>query len=538
MSTHEFDVAIIGGGLAGGCLARQLRLAAPELRVGLFERRADGGYKVGESTVEIAANYLARRLRLNRYLFDHHLLKNGLRYFFDTEAKDGSLFDLSEIGTDGYPYHPSFQIDRARFDADLRDMNRDMGVDVRVGVTARHIELSDDGARHRFTLERDDGASQACTARWLVDASGRARILAKTLGEPTVPVDLPIASVWGRMEGVADIDAIGPEPWRSRVRHTSRYLSTNHLCYPGYWIWFIPLRQGVVSVGVVGRQEIVTPALRDPEAFLAFLRGHRAAAQLLEEARFIDVMGFKKLAYGTRAFYSPHRFGRTGEAGAFLDPFYSPGSDFIATENDHLADLILRDLVRQESREDLATRTELYDRFVQYRLDTMLPIYQGLYGTFGSFALMRSKYAFDVDTYYNVWVHAYLSDLHLDTGWISDQLRAREPTLAALENVRTMFRRAADRLRDEGRYFSENLGGFLPGQAPMESFLHRVGKDRPRKEVLRQFQSALNRARRDTLALYTGAAGSESEPADLPLMAFMTPRDLLAPQDEPPGAQA
>ncbi len=528
MVTHEFDVAIIGGGLAGGCLARQLRLAAPDLRVGLFERRPDGGFKVGESTVEIAANYLARRLRLNRYLFDHHLLKNGLRYFFDTEAKDGSLFELSEIGTDGYPFHPSFQLDRARFDRDLRAMNRDLGVDVREGVTVRHIELRDDGAPHRFTLEGDGGSAQPCRARWLVDASGRARVLARTLGEPAVPIDLPIAAVWGRMEGVADIDAIGPEAWRARVRHTSRYLSTNHLCYPGYWIWFIPLRNGIVSVGVVGRQDVVTPRLREPGALLAFLREHRAAAQLLEDAHFVDVMGFKKLAYGTRAFYSEHRFGRTGEAGAFLDPFYSPGSDFIATENDHLADLIVRDLVRHEAREDLAARTRLYDQFVQYRLDSMLPIYDGLYDAFGSFALMCAKYSFDVDTYYNVWVHAYLADLHLDTAWIAEQLRARAPTLTALANVRAMFQRTVRRLRAEGRYFADNLGGYLPGQAPMLSFLHRVGRDRSRKEILRQFQAALNRARRDTLALQAPDPARVPQVPDLPLMAFMTPRDLLA----------
>ena len=34
--SHELDVAIIGGGLAGNLLARQLRRGQPELRVGLL----------------------------------------------------------------------------------------------------------------------------------------------------------------------------------------------------------------------------------------------------------------------------------------------------------------------------------------------------------------------------------------------------------------------------------------------------------------------------------------------------------------------
>ena len=54
----DFDVAILGGGLAGNLLARQLRRTLPELRIGLFERSTSTSYKVGEATVEIAANYL------------------------------------------------------------------------------------------------------------------------------------------------------------------------------------------------------------------------------------------------------------------------------------------------------------------------------------------------------------------------------------------------------------------------------------------------------------------------------------------------
>ena len=49
----QLDVAIVGGGLAGNLLARQLRRTAPELRIGLFERTTQRSYKVGEATVEI-----------------------------------------------------------------------------------------------------------------------------------------------------------------------------------------------------------------------------------------------------------------------------------------------------------------------------------------------------------------------------------------------------------------------------------------------------------------------------------------------------
>ena len=79
----DLNVAIIGGGLAGNLLARQLRRSAPELSVGVFEKSTERSFKVGEATVEIQASYLIRRQGLTQYLYESHLPKNGLRYFFD-----------------------------------------------------------------------------------------------------------------------------------------------------------------------------------------------------------------------------------------------------------------------------------------------------------------------------------------------------------------------------------------------------------------------------------------------------------------------
>ncbi len=34
-----------------------------------------------------------------------------------------------------------------------------------------------------------------------------------------------------------------------------RWLSTNHLCGPGYWVWLIPLASGSHSVGIVADEK-------------------------------------------------------------------------------------------------------------------------------------------------------------------------------------------------------------------------------------------------------------------------------------------
>lgn len=56
------DVAICGGGFAGLTLARQLKREHPGLRVAVIDRLErplpEAAFKIGESTVELAAYYL------------------------------------------------------------------------------------------------------------------------------------------------------------------------------------------------------------------------------------------------------------------------------------------------------------------------------------------------------------------------------------------------------------------------------------------------------------------------------------------------
>ena len=136
----QSDVTIIGGGLASTLLARQLRRRCPDLHVRVIEKQTSTTYKVGESTVEIAAFYLLRELGLSRYLYDQQLPKNGLRFFFDTPEKHAELTQMSELGSDALPRLPAFQLDRARFEADVRAMNIAQGVEYLVGWKVESVQ--------------------------------------------------------------------------------------------------------------------------------------------------------------------------------------------------------------------------------------------------------------------------------------------------------------------------------------------------------------------------------------------------------------
>ena len=514
MSEH-YDVAIIGGGLAGQLLARQLSRHVPEARVAIFEKAKAAGYKVGESTVELASNYLLRRVGLSRYLYDRHLPKNGLRFFFDTPERDAPLESMSEIGSVALPYLPSFQLDRARLETDLWEMNSEAGVAC-VRGRVRDVALEADG--HRFRCDADDGGREI-RARWLVDASGRASVLAKKLSL-RVPCSHALAAVWGRFEGVVDFDDVGESSFRDRINHTSRVLSTNHFCYPGYWVWFIPLANGITSVGVVVDKERFDDRWRTAAGFVSFLREHRAVGDLLTSATLVDVMSFGQLSYGTTRYFSEDRWAVIGEAASFTDPFYSPGSDFIALENDMVCDLVARDL-RGESDADRRARTEAYDELMRHRFDTTLKIYEGQYGMLGSYALYRMKWDFDIACYYNLWLEPYLRDEHLDTDKIKEGLRQRRFVKAVMKSFADLFGRAEQHLADAGRLFEHNLGAFT-GDFPTMRCAEGLGSDASRKAAIRRTADAFNLTRRRALTLL-----DRPSEGDLPLSHYLTGKPLL-----------
>lgn len=515
MVQSALDVAILGGGLAGHLLARQLHRRLPGLRIGVFERRAgDAAFKVGESTVEIAARYLVRQQGLTRYLYDRHLPKNGIRYFFDGPNHDFSLTEMSELGTVNLPFHPAFQIDRARMETDLLEMNRAAGILVREGVRVLDVETGAGGEPHRVVIE-ERGRRECVATRWVVDATGRTGLLAHALRLRTDEPEHRIGSVWGRFEGLEDIDDVGDDAFRGRVRYTARGLSTLHFLYPGYWIWVIPLRGGLTSVGVTGTP-VRDRRLRSPDGFRRFLEAHSAIRELMAQAKAVDHGSLARIAFGTRRFFHPDRWALIGEAATAADPLYSPGSDFIALENDFLTDLIERE-ERGESEDDLSQRLELYDRFMSFRHEATMRLYRGLYGTIGSYELMRVKWDFDIASYHNLWVAPYMTGQLRDTDFLRVQLRQQRVVLHAMENFAGLFRKVEHDLHARGSYFRCNRGRFSHGLENID-FLEQIGRPRTRRQTLEQAARTFNIVRRAAWALL----GRPDDGEPWPLHAFVT----------------
>src|SRR5947207_12946811 len=86
----RYDVAILGGGLAGLTLAIQLKQASPQTSVLVLEKREGpaplAAFKVGESTVPSGAHYFAHVVGMREHLENEQLIKCGLRFILPADG--------------------------------------------------------------------------------------------------------------------------------------------------------------------------------------------------------------------------------------------------------------------------------------------------------------------------------------------------------------------------------------------------------------------------------------------------------------------
>jgi flavin-dependent dehydrogenase len=405
MSTtdHEqrWDVVILGGALAGASTACLLRQRNPRWRILIIEKSEQLGRRVGESTVETSAYFLGRVLGLTEHLNDRHLVKQGMRFWF-ANADTHGLTDCSEMGPRYNVRFPGYQVDRAILDEEVLARAVAAGAELLRPVRVRAVTLSP-GGRQTVEWEGADGRAGTATARWVVDASGVAALLARHHGWLQTNTAHPIAACWSRWRGVKNLDA--PE-WSDRqasygTRSAAvRYTATNHICGKGWWAWFIPLKGGETSVGVVYDQRLteLPEGDRMGDRLRAFLEAHPAARDLLAAATFQegDVHFRRQCAYRSTRF-AGDGFVLVGDAAAFMDPFYSPGMDWISFSASAAAALVDSCL----SGRSAAERVERHNRLFACSYDRWFDaVYRDKYYYMGDQELMTLAFRLDLGLYY------------------------------------------------------------------------------------------------------------------------------------------
>ena len=416
----SFDVVICGGGLAGLLLGLQLRQELPQLRVLTLEKTKrplpDGCHKVGESSVELGSQHL-ERLGLREYLLKHQLIKHGLRFFPGGGHKP--LAERYEIGPMQEPIVSSYQLDRGSFESDLRGFNEEQGVTLIEGCAVRDVEIGSGEAEHTIYFEMLGEAQPkrySVKARWLADATGRHALIRKRL-KLTRGSKHSASAGWYRVDGKVDINDMVPKDvsrWHDTEFAKERWRSTNHMMGPGYWTWVIPLSSGLTSIGVVIHEELHSwDDVRSLERTQAFIAKHEPhLAKLLEPYKVLDFLCLREYSHTIGRGWSSDRWALCGEAGAFVDPLYSPGTDFIAYANTFTAELIRTDL----EGGDLETRTRELN--LQYRalVGGNIDVYAQSAPVYGHPRAMLAKVYWDNFAYWSYSCQYFLRRIYKLTG--------------------------------------------------------------------------------------------------------------------------
>jgi flavin-dependent dehydrogenase len=396
-----YDVVVVGGSLSGAATATLLLRKNPGLKVLIVEKSTHFTRRVGEATVEVSAFFLGRILGMTQHLNESHLVKQGMRFWFTNDEVE-SLDQASELGGRYQVRLPSYQLDRAVFDEEVLRRACAAGATLLrpASVTKVHLSL---GGEQTITL-RNGEALETVRGRWVVDASGVAALLARQQEWWRLNSAHPISAAWGRWKGVKDWDGYElaqKYPEWAALPYGIRGTATNHVVGDGWWSWWIPLKGGDVSVGVVFDQRLVQWP-RDGgtlgDRLKNFLMKHPVASEMLADARLIegDVHWRKDLAYYSTKF-AGDGFVLVGDAAAFMDPFYSPGMDWISFTATGAAELISA----QRRGETLAARIEHYnDAFSASYQRWFQAVYQDKYEYMGEFDLMRLAFLLDLGLYY------------------------------------------------------------------------------------------------------------------------------------------
>ncbi|WP_376794042.1 NAD(P)/FAD-dependent oxidoreductase [Thermogemmatispora sp.] len=339
--TKRYDVVIIGGGPAGSTVAALTRRYAPQLRLLLLEKEIFPRHHVGESLLAGASPVLEEMGAYEKVARAGFLEKLGATFIWGRNREPwGFEFDelVSQLVAQGKRlprlYTRAWQVRRAEYDELLLRHAASLGVEVRQGARVTRVLWErepeatppSDGQMPRaigveFVTER---GPQTVLCEWLLDCSGQQALLGHALKLREYDEQMNNYALFAYWQGAK---------W---LYEYTGYPELTRICIittPRGWIWYIPLKRDVMSVGFVTHRQTLKEMAAGPEQlYLEELQDCPEVRDLLKEARLTriaadqrrDVCAIQDWSYRSRQLSGPG-WALVGDAAGFVDPILSSG---------------------------------------------------------------------------------------------------------------------------------------------------------------------------------------------------------------------
>ena len=298
--THP--IVVIGGGPAGSTVASLLAQRGFEVR--LFEKETFPRTHIGESLLPATLSILELSGALPAVEAEGFTSKPGATMIWGSDSRPWS-WHFRETNR---RFPTSFQVERPRFDQILLDHCISCGVDVQQQSFVQDVLIEDD----RCGIVCNN---EFVPAEFVIDASGQRTILGNKLRTKLWDEDFQNMAVYSYFQGGQHL--VGEDEGNILVESIK-----------DGWIWKIPLRDQISSVGVVVDRNTGIAGIRNEgplEWYQQQVQSSHLTDDLLVQAKQIEPCTVIRDWSYRHEHLAGDNFCLVGDAACFIDPLFSTG---------------------------------------------------------------------------------------------------------------------------------------------------------------------------------------------------------------------